>query len=257
MALAFSGRRVATTRQHFLGGSLGLVDVPRAAAGSGPRQAHSPVERLASITMINRRTFPAALVQGAAAVAAGFAGVARAQSDTPRVLGQSAPLTGPAAQLGLQFNEGAKLWLDVHNAQPGVRRVTPKALDDGYEPERSAANTTQLLNEDVLALFGYIGTATRLAALPLAVRDKTPVIAPFTGAMSLREPLQRNVFHLRASHNDETALIVRQLVNMAEEDRRLPPERRLRPGRPDRRDPGTPAAQAGARRRRHLRTQLR
>ncbi|RYF79407.1 MAG: ABC transporter permease [Comamonadaceae bacterium] len=164
--------------------------------------------------MINRRHFSVALGQGAAAVAAGFAGVARAQSDAPLVLGQSAPLTGPAAQLGLQFNEGAKLWLDAYNAQAGARRVTLKAMDDGYEPERTAANTSRFLEEEVLALFGYIGTPTSVAALPLIARERVPFIAPFTGAMSLRDPFQRHVFHLRASYNDETALIVNQLANL-------------------------------------------
>jgi len=39
-------------------------------------------------------------------------------------------------------------------------------------------------------------------------------VAPFTGAMSLREPFHRNVFHLRASYNDETALMVNQLTHL-------------------------------------------
>lgn len=163
------------------------------------------------MTKISRRNFSIALMPGMAAATGGFAGLTHAQSEAPLVLGQSAPLTGPAAQLGIQFNEGAKLWLNVHNAQPGVRRVTLKALDDGYEPERTTANTTRFLEEEVLALFGYIGTPTSMAALPLTLRDRVPFIAPFTGAMSLREPFLRNVFHLRASYNDETALIVRQL----------------------------------------------
>jgi ABC-type branched-subunit amino acid transport system substrate-binding protein len=50
--------------------------------------------------------------------------------------------------------------------------------------------------------------------MPLAVKDRVPFIAPFTGAMALREPLHRNVFHLRASYNDETALIVKQLTHL-------------------------------------------
>jgi branched-chain amino acid transport system substrate-binding protein len=66
----------------------------------------------------------------------------------------------------------------------------------------------------VFALFGYIGTPTSVAALPLAVKDKVPFIAPFTGAMSLREPFHKNVFHLRASYNDETALMVKQLTHL-------------------------------------------
>ncbi|MDM0114710.1 ABC transporter substrate-binding protein [Variovorax sp. J22R133] len=159
--------------------------------------------------MMNRRQFSTVV---GATMLGGFQ-IARAQSETPIVLGQSAPFSGPAAQLGIQFYEGAKLMFDQHNAQPG-RDVEIKFLDDGYEPDRCAANTKKLLEEDVFGLFGYIGTPTSLAALPMAVKEKVPFIAPFTGAMSLRDPFQKNVFHLRASYNDETAVIVRQLTNL-------------------------------------------
>jgi len=161
--------------------------------------------------MIHRRHF--SIAAGAAALG-GFAAVARAQGDGPIVLGQSAPFTGPAAQLGIQFHQGAKVFLDAYNAQSGRRAVQIKTLDDGYEPDRCAANTQKLIDEDVFALFGYIGTPTSLAALPLAVKDKVPFVAPFTGAMALREPFQKNVFHLRASYNDETALMVKQLTHL-------------------------------------------
>ena len=160
--------------------------------------------------MINRRQ----LSDDAVAAALGGFQLARAQGEAPLVLGQSAPFTGPAAQLGIQFHQGAKLFLDQYNAQSGRRAVVIKNLDDGYEPDRCAANTQKLIEEDVFALFGYIGTPTSLAALPLAVKDKVPFIAPFTGAMSLREPFHKNVFHLRASYNDETALIVKQLTHL-------------------------------------------
>ncbi|MCR6480264.1 ABC transporter substrate-binding protein [Variovorax sp. ZS18.2.2] len=161
--------------------------------------------------MVNRRHF--SLAVGAAATLGGFR-IAQAQAEAPLVLGQSAPFTGPAAQLGIQFHQGAKVFLDQYNAQPGRRNVVIKNLDDGYEPDRCAANTQKLIEEDVFALFGYIGTPTSLAALPLAVKDKVPFIAPFTGAMSLREPFHKNVFHLRASYNDETALMVKQLTHL-------------------------------------------
>jgi ABC-type branched-subunit amino acid transport system substrate-binding protein len=132
------------------------------------------------------------------------------------VLGQSAAFTGPAAQLGIQFHQGAKLWFDQLNSQGGVvgKMIEIKTLDDGYEPERCAENTRKLIDEDVFALFGYIGTPTSLAALPLVKKTLIPFIAPFTGAMGLREPLIKNVFHLRASYNDETELIVKQLTNL-------------------------------------------
>ncbi len=132
------------------------------------------------------------------------------------ILGQSAAFSGAAAQLGIQFNQGARLYFDRVNAQGGVngRMIELRALDDGYEPDRCAENTRKLLTEDVFALIGYIGTPTSLAALPLAIQAKTPFIAPFTGAMALRQPFSRYAFHLRASYNDETALIVKQLTNL-------------------------------------------
>lgn len=96
----------------------------------------------------------------------------------------------------------------------GQTSVEIRQLDDGYEPDRCAENTRKLLAEDAFALFGYIGTPTSMAALPLAIKAETPFFAPFTGAMGLRQPFNRNAFHLRASYNDETALIVRQLTHL-------------------------------------------
>ena len=161
---------------------------------------------------INRRTF--SISAGAAAL--GNFNIATAQSESKIILGQSAAFTGPAAQLGIQFYNGAKLHFDQVNAQGGInkRLIEIKNLDDGYEPDRCAENTRKLLADDVFALFGYIGTPTSIAALPLATKDKVPFIAPFTGAMALRDPFNKYAFHVRASYNDETALMVRQLTNL-------------------------------------------
>ena len=133
--------------------------------------------------------------------ASGFASTAFSQSDSTLVLGQSAALTGPAAQLGIQFRDGAVLYFNQVNAKGGVngRKIELKTLDDGYEPEKTAANTKKLIADDVFALFGYIGTPTSVAALPLATEAKTPFFAPFTGAQVLREPFNRYAIHVRAS----------------------------------------------------------
>jgi branched-chain amino acid transport system substrate-binding protein len=132
------------------------------------------------------------------------------------VLGQSAAFSGPAAQLGEQFKRGALLYFDRFNARGGVagRTIELKSLDDGYEPDRCKANTEQLIKEGVFALFGYIGTPTSLAALPVATAARMPFIAPFTGAQALREPFNRQAFHVRASYFDETAEIVKQLTSV-------------------------------------------
>ncbi len=151
-----------------------------------------------------------------AASALGAPAIVKAQSANRILLGQSAAFTGPAAQLGIQFNAGANLYFDALNAQGGVngQKISIVKLDDGYEPDRCAANTERLIKDDVFALFGYIGTPTSLAALPIFTKAGVPFIAPFTGAMGLRDPFNRLAFHMRASYNDETELIVRQLTNL-------------------------------------------
>ena len=140
----------------------------------------------------------------------------QAQDRRKIVLGQSCALTGAAAQLGQQMRIGAKLCFDAVNASGGVNglQIELKTLDDGYEPERCKANTQAFIDEDVFALFGYVGTPTTLAALPLVNQAKIPLFAPLTGAQALRDPLSRWVFHVRASYFEETALIVRQLTQL-------------------------------------------
>ena len=132
------------------------------------------------------------------------------------VLGQSAALSGPAAQLGLQMNAGARIYFSALNAQGGVNgnQIELRATDDGYEPDRCKANTEKFIKDDLFALFGYVGTPTCLAALPLVTDSKIPFFGPFTGAEALRDPFHRSVFHLRASYFDETALIVKQLTSL-------------------------------------------
>ena len=162
---------------------------------------------------LNRRH----VLQHLAAATASIGMPALAQSERRIVLGQSAAFSGPAAQLGIQMNRGAKLYFDSVNAAGGVNgaQIELRTMDDMYEPDKCKANTDALINkEEVFALFGYVGTPTSLAALPLVNQHKVPFFGPFTGAEALRDPFSRYVFHVRASYYDETALIVKQLTSL-------------------------------------------
>jgi ABC-type branched-subunit amino acid transport system substrate-binding protein len=131
------------------------------------------------------------------------------------LIGQSAALSGPAEELGKEMKSGAEAYFDAVNKSGGIhgRKIKLISVDDGYEPERAAANTKKLITEDrVLALFGYVGTPTSNAALPIFTGAKVPFIGAFTGAQSLREPFNRYVFNVRASYFDETEQIVGHLV---------------------------------------------
>lgn len=161
---------------------------------------------------MKRRTLIQNLLTGSAALAL----PAFAQSERRIVLGQSAAFTGPAAQLGIQMNRGARVYFDAVNAGGGVNghTIELRSLDDGYEPDRCKANTEKFIKDNVFALFGYVGTPTCLAALPLVLESRIPFFGPFTGAESLRDPFAKNIFHIRASYYDETALIVKQLTSL-------------------------------------------
>jgi len=130
------------------------------------------------------------------------------------VLGQSAAFSGPAAQLGIQMNKGGRIYFDSLNASGGIHgaQIELRTLDDGYVPDRCKATTEKFIKDDVFGLFGYVGTPTCLAALPLVNESKIPFFGPFTGAEALREPFSKSVFHVRASYYDEARAQVDILV---------------------------------------------
>ena len=153
----------------------------------------------------------AALLAALAAASATGAHADPGVSASRIVIGQSAPLSGPAAELGRRLRAGIMACFAAVNAGGGIdgRQLQLITLDDGYEPARTVANTRQLIGPDAaFALLGFVGTPTTLAAKPLIDAAQIPLIGPFTGAGALRHPVDPYVFNLRASYDDETRRIV-------------------------------------------------
>jgi ABC-type branched-subunit amino acid transport system substrate-binding protein len=146
--------------------------------------------------------------------------VARAENgvtDRQIVVGQFAPFSGPAAQLGQRLQVGIDAYFRAVNAQGGVagRQLKLVTRDDGYEPERSKAAVRALIEDDkVFALIGSVGTPTGIAALPILTEARVPLVGMFTGAEALRVPFNRYVFHVRASYFDETERMVQHLTSL-------------------------------------------
>jgi branched-chain amino acid transport system substrate-binding protein len=152
-----------------------------------------------------------------AALAVAGSAAAQGVTESQILLGQSAVFSGPAQELGIEMRAGAMAYFDYVNSQGGVngRKIVLKSLDDRYEPDGAAAATRKLIqDEKVFALFGYVGTPTFNAAAPIITEAKVPLVAAFTGAESLRDPLNRYVFNVRASYFDETEQIVNHLTAM-------------------------------------------
>jgi len=148
----------------------------------------------------------------------------RGVTDTEIRFGISAPFTGPAKELGQHMKQGIEAAFSVANAKGGVygRQLRLVAVDDGYEPTRTAAAMKQLYERDqVFGLVGNVGTPTAVVALPYALDRKMLFFGAFTGAGLLRnDPPDRYVFNYRASYAEETAAVVNYLVKL----RRLLPE---------------------------------
>ena len=142
----------------------------------------------------------------------------RAQPITPKsiVLGQSAALSGPVAELGTQMSAGVQAYFKQVNLSGGVegRPIALRVRDDEYDAVRAAQNTRDFLEKDeVFALIAYVGTPTSAAALPIFTKAGVPFFGALSGAEVLRNPFNRYVFNLRASFEDETERIVEQLAS--------------------------------------------
>jgi branched-chain amino acid transport system substrate-binding protein len=153
----------------------------------------------------------AALLLAASPVLAADPGV----SADKIILGQAAPLEGPASALGIGMRDGMLAAFAEQNAKGGVkgRKIELKSRDDGYEPNKSIEASKALLMDDkVFALVGPVGTPTSLAVVPIAAEAGVPFIGPFTGVEALRNPYKPNVVNVRASYFQETEEWIERLT---------------------------------------------
>lgn len=130
-------------------------------------------------------------------------------------IGLSNAQSGRAGALGTEVRRGCEAFFKKVNAAGGIhgRKLTLVAYDDRYEPLPCIVNTERLINEDnVFALCNYVGTPTARAAQPLVAEARIPLVGLFTGAASLREPVDPHVFNVRASYGEETEALVDRLT---------------------------------------------
>jgi len=132
------------------------------------------------------------------------------------VIGQVVPLTGVIAGTGDEYSSGAAAYFASVNAKGGVygRKIRVVQKDDAYKPEATLQLTKEILEKDnPVALFGFVGTANILALNKNNVLsdNRIALLAPYTGAEDLRNPVNPYLFHIRASYTDETAKMVEHL----------------------------------------------
>ncbi|HNA66093.1 MAG TPA: ABC transporter substrate-binding protein [Rhodocyclaceae bacterium] len=138
-------------------------------------------------------------------------------TDSTITLGMSAPFSGPNGAYGAEMKEGALAYFSQLNAAGGIggRKVDLVALDDGYDTERAVSNTRKLINEsNAFALMAFYGSSPTTESMKVFAEAKVPLIGTISGASTLRTPVNRYMFHLRASYADETETLVNHLVGL-------------------------------------------
>jgi ABC-type branched-subunit amino acid transport system substrate-binding protein len=163
------------------------------------------------------------LLAVAAIAVSTLAGAEPGVTGTTITLGMSSPFTGPNGAYGLDMRQVIESYFDQVNKSGGVngRKVSLLALDDGYETDRTVANTNALINDKkVFALLAYYGSSPTTEAMNKVFGPaRVPLVGTISGAGSLREPISQNpgsryMFNVRASYADETEAIVNQLVSL-------------------------------------------
>jgi branched-chain amino acid transport system substrate-binding protein len=102
-----------------------------------------------------------------------FSGVLAAQSNAEQLpcIGNSAPLTGPAAFGGQAIKMGAEIAMDEINAKGGVlgKKLTLVQYDDAGAPPRGVDNTRRIAQADkcIAILGGYHSTVAVAQAEPV------------------------------------------------------------------------------------------
>ncbi|MES3002456.1 MAG: ABC transporter substrate-binding protein, partial [Pseudomonadota bacterium] len=159
---------------------------------------------------LGRRLFTFALASMCLAV--GFRAHARegVSGDSINLL-QIADISGSRKALTNEMNAGALAYFKHVNSSGGVfgRKINLKTVDDGYVVDRTVLAAENLIKaDDAFVVMTPVGTANTEKIMPLLSEARIPLIAPLTGATSLRDPFNRYVFHVRAGYAREVESMV-------------------------------------------------
>lgn len=112
----------------------------------------------------------------------------RGVTDDKILFGSSMPLTGNLAALGADATFAIDLTAERINAGGGVngRMIEVITQDDEYNAELTTANSQYFIDrEGVFAIWGSIGSAPLVSAIPLHDESDTPTLFPWAQDLSL------------------------------------------------------------------------
>lgn len=146
------------------------------------------VKKPALVVIAATSMIAASSVQAAGGPARPATTAAECDADDPMVVGAAFSLSGPAADIGAQAEEGAHMAIEDINAQGGVlgRCLELILKDDGGDPTKAAQVTRELVDQDEVSfivgpfLSSAIGSAIEVTA-PAEVLHVVAGVLPAAG----------------------------------------------------------------------------
>ncbi|MBW7966859.1 ABC transporter substrate-binding protein [Bradyrhizobium sp. BR 10261] len=135
-------------------------------------------------------------------------------SDEIRI-GQTLPYSGPASGFGA-IGRTQEAFFEKVNAEGGIngRKVKFISLDDAYSPPKTVEQTRKLVEQDeVLMMFGSLGTATNSAVQRYLNAKKVPQLFVLSGATKWADP-QKNPWTMpgMAAYESEGAVYAKYVL---------------------------------------------
>lgn len=143
-----------------------------------------------------------------------FAHAQQGVTATEILLGEIAPLTGPASVGSVALSMGTKMAVAEANANGGVngRKLRVISEDDGYVVTRAVQAARKLITSDkVFALAAISGSAPSSALLPMLKETGIPAINVLSFPDTLHTPVVPNIYVAGASHQDTVDALATEL----------------------------------------------
>ena len=116
---------------------------------------------------------------------------ALAEGDKEEIrIGQTLPYSGPASGFGT-IGRAQEAYFEKINTEGGIngRKIKFISLDDAYSPPKTVEQTRKLVEqEEVLLMFGSLGTATNNAVHRYLNSKKVPQLFVLSGATKWADP---------------------------------------------------------------------
>jgi len=153
-----------------------------------------------------------------ALLTAGCGGFKMGVSDEEILIGTWAPLTGPASNLS-SIAHAMDAYFQHINDEGGIhgRKLRLIIKDDGYDPSRTPAVVTELVETDgVFGILGGNGTANCLAVKDYIALKFMPWINPGSGARIWTNPMNAYIFSTFPSYVTEGRILARYVTEELE-----------------------------------------